>query len=99
MTVYNRAVAKGIPIRPEGKETEEAATAFLDTGGLDGEDLEHSKSEPRRVRLAKSGLGRVLPIAYTAYTIRSENHEEVTRIISARRASRKERKRYEAKEN
>ena len=79
-----------------GVSFEEAATAFLDTGGLDGEDFEHSKSEPRRVRLAKSGLGRVLLIAYT---IRSENHEEVTRIISARRASRKERKRYEAKDN
>jgi uncharacterized DUF497 family protein len=64
-----------------GVSFEEAATAFLDADGLDGEDLEHSKSEPRRVRLAKSGLGRVLLIAYT---IRSKDHEEVTRIISAR---------------
>jgi len=79
-----------------GVSFEEAATAFLDPDGLDGEDLDHSASEPRRLRLAKSSLGRVLLIAYT---IRSKNHEETTRIISARRASRKERKRYEVEEN
>ena len=66
----------------------ETATAFLDPDGLDGEDLEHSESEPRRFRLAKSVSGRVLLVAYT---IRSEEDEEKTRIISARRARRKER--------
>jgi uncharacterized protein len=79
-----------------GVSFEEAATAFPDENGLDGEEFGAFKRDPRRVRLAKSGLGRVLLIAYT---VRSENHEEVTRIISARRASRKERRRYEAKEN
>jgi uncharacterized DUF497 family protein len=83
--------------RKHGVSFEEAATAFLDPDGLDGEDLEHSESEPRRLRLAKSGSGRVLLIAYT---IRSEgNEDETTRIISARRASRKERKRYEVEED
>jgi uncharacterized DUF497 family protein len=80
--------------RKHGVSFEEAATAFLDPDGLDGEDLEHSTSEARRLRLAKSSLGRVL---LTAYTIRRRNDEEITRIISARRASRKERKRYEDK--
>ena len=79
-----------------GVSFEEAATAFLDPDGLDGEDLEHSLTEPRRLRLAKSALGRVL---ITAYTIRRRGDEEITRIISARRASRKERERYEAKED
>jgi uncharacterized DUF497 family protein len=37
-----------------GVSFEEAATAFLDQDGLDGEDLEHSESEARRLRLAKS---------------------------------------------
>lgn len=41
-----------------GVSFEEAATAFLDPAGLDGKDLEHSESEARRLRLAKSGLGR-----------------------------------------
>lgn len=75
---------------------EEAATAFLDPAGLDGEDLDHSNIEARRLRLAKSSLGRVLVIAYT---IRSRENEEQTRIISARRASRKERNKYEIQEN
>ena len=75
-----------------GVSFEEAATAFLDPTGLDGEDIEHSETEERRLRLAKSSLGRILVIAYT---IRRKDDEEVTRIISARRASRKERKRYE----
>lgn len=75
---------------------EEAATAFLDPVGLDGEDVEHSESEERRLRLAKSSLGRILVIAYT---MRRRDDEEITRIISARRASRKERKRYEVEED
>jgi uncharacterized protein len=79
-----------------GVSFEEAATAFLDPDGLDGEDLGHSLGELRRLRLAKSSTGRVLVIAYTE---RTRGHEEITRIISARRASRKERKKYEAKED
>ena len=79
-----------------GVSFEEAATAFLDPTGLDGEDVEHSESEERRLRLAKSSLGRVLVVAYT---IRRTDDEEVTRIISARRASRKERKKYEVEED
>jgi uncharacterized DUF497 family protein len=76
-----------------GVSFEEAATAFLDPDGLDGADWGHSVGEPRRLRLAKSSTGRVLVIAYTE---RRRGHEEITRIISARRASRKERKSYEA---
>jgi hypothetical protein len=82
--------------RKHGVSFEEAATTFLDPEGLDGEDLEHSEIESRRLLLAKGSLGRVLLIAYT--TRRSDN-EEITRIISARRASRKERKRYEVEED
>ena len=70
--------------------------AVLDPAGVDGEDVEHSEREERRLRLAKSSLGRILVIAYT---IRGRDHEEVTRIFSARRASRKERKKYEIEED
>jgi len=79
-----------------GVSFEEAATAFTDPDGSDGEDLEHSLIEPRRLRLAKSALSRVLVVAYTT---RRRGDEEITRIISARRASRKEKKRYEAQED
>ena len=74
-----------------GVSFEEATTAFLDQDGLDGEDLEHSESEARRLRLAKSSMGRVLVVAYT---IRRKDNEEITRIISARAATPAERKRY-----
>jgi uncharacterized DUF497 family protein len=66
---------------------EEAASAFDDPVGLDGADLRHSAEETRRLRLARSNLGRVLVIAYT-------RRGAAVRIISARRASRKERNRY-----
>jgi uncharacterized protein len=79
-----------------GVSFEEAATAFLDPDGLDGEDVHHSSSEARRLRLATSSLGRILVIAYT---VRRRNDEEITRIISARRASQKEREKYAAKED
>ena len=45
-------------IRKHGVSFEEAATAFLDPEGLDGEDLEHSDTEIRRLRLAKGSLGK-----------------------------------------
>ena len=79
-----------------GVSFEEAATAFLDPVGLDGEDIEHSEREARRLRLAKSSLRRILVVAYT---MRRRDDEEITRIISARRASRKERKTYEVEED
>ena len=79
-----------------GVSFEEAATAFLDQVGLDGEDIEHSEREARRLRLAKSSLRRSLVVAYT---MRRRDDEEITRIISARRASRKERKTYEVEED
>lgn len=48
-----------------GVSFEEACTAFLDPEALDGEDIEHSRKEPRRLRLAESVSGWVLVIAYT----------------------------------
>jgi hypothetical protein len=48
---------------------------------LDDEDLEHSKSESRRLRLAKSGSGRVLLIAYT--TMSGENEKKNSRDVKA----------------
>jgi uncharacterized protein len=79
-----------------GVSFQEASTAFFDPEGLDGEDIEHSWREPRRLRLARAASGRLLVIAYT---VRRRGHEEITRIISPRPASRKERKRYQEKED
>ena len=75
-----------------GVAFEEAATVFADPDGLDWEDPEHSQEEARCKRLGKSVTGRILLIVYT--TRRIPHGKETIRIISARQASRKERKAY-----
>jgi uncharacterized DUF497 family protein len=72
---------------------EEAATVFGDPDALDGPDLRHSEGERRALRLGRAATGRVLIVAYT---VRRRGDGESIRIISARRASRKEREAYAA---
>jgi uncharacterized protein len=74
-----------------GISFEEAATVFGDPDGLDGADLRHSGQESRFLRLGRSATDRVLMVAYT---VRRHDDGESIRIISARRASRKERAAY-----
>jgi hypothetical protein len=74
-----------------GVSFDEATTIFADPGALDGPDVGHSAEEARFLRVGRSILGRVLVAAYTQ---RKGNHGEAIRIISARRASRKERTTY-----
>ncbi len=71
---------------------EEASTVFSDPDGLDWNDLEHADTEPRSKRLGLSAEGRILLVVYTLR--RLNNGAETIRIISARQASRKERKAY-----
>jgi len=78
--------------KKHGVPFEEASTLFSDPDGLDWEDLEHGHMEPRWKRLAISREGRVLLVVYTLR--RLKNGTETIRIISARQASRKERKAY-----
>ncbi|HUR33599.1 MAG TPA: BrnT family toxin [Vicinamibacterales bacterium] len=70
---------------------DEASTVFADADGLDGPDIRHSETEARRLRLGRSAAGRLLTVAYT---LRRTARGEAIRIISARRASRKERSAY-----
>lgn len=75
-----------------GVPFEEAATVFADPIGLDFEDPDHSWNESRSKRLGKSTDGRILLLVYTVR--RRSSGQETIRIISARQASRKERKAY-----
>jgi hypothetical protein len=75
-----------------GVPFEEAATVFADPDALDWADPEHSGEEHRSKRLGVSAAGRVLLLVYTVR--RLEHDRETVRIISARRASRKERQAY-----
>ena len=70
---------------------EEAGTVFGDPHALDGPDPRHSEREPRFLRLGRAATGRVLIVAYT---VRRRGDGESIRIISARRASRKEKAAY-----
>ena len=76
-----------------GVTFELAVTVFLDPAALDGPDLGHSGTEPRSLRLGRATDGHVLMVAYT---LRRTNDAEQIRLISARRASRRERAAYQA---
>jgi uncharacterized protein len=75
-----------------GVSFEEAATVFADPLALEWEDLEHSHHEGRFKRLGLSSQGRILILVYSYR--RLKNGQETLRIITARRASPKEREAY-----
>ena len=75
-----------------GVAFEEAATVFADPDGLDWEDPEHSRDERRYKRLGRTIAGRILLSVYPGR--RTPHGKESIRLISARQASRKERKTY-----
>jgi uncharacterized DUF497 family protein len=78
-----------------GVSFDDAVSVFLDTEALDGPDLQHSTAEQRFLRLGRAADGRVLMVAYT---LRRGGDAEAIRIISARRASRRERAAYARKD-
>ena len=67
---------------------EEAATALDDPMSATSSDPDHSITEDRYVTFGISERGRLLVVAHT-------DNEETIRIISAREASKGERKIYE----
>ncbi len=71
-----------------GVSFEEASTAFLDDFSLNGDDPDHAWDEDRFVIFGLSSTGRLLVVAYT-------EREKRIRIISARTATRSERRLYE----
>jgi uncharacterized DUF497 family protein len=56
-------------------------------------DLAHAQRESRFLRIGRAATGRVI---IAAYTVRRTGDGETIRIISARRASRRERRAYAA---
>jgi uncharacterized DUF497 family protein len=78
-----------------GVTFDDAVTVFVDANALDGPYLAHSEAEPRHLRLGTAADGRVLMVAYT---IRRRADVETIRLISARRASRRERAAYRAQD-
>ncbi len=68
---------------------EEASTVFADPLGAIFEDREHSEDELRELLIGHSVLQRLLIVSFT------ERGKDVVRIISARKATKRERKDYE----
>jgi uncharacterized protein len=73
-----------------GVSFNEGATVLGDPLGWTYPDLEHSTSEKRWITVGMSERQRILVVAHT-------EEAEMMRIISARQATRKERKFYEEK--
>ena len=78
-----------------GVSFEKAGTVFGAPDALDGPNLGHSEEESRFLRLGRAVTGRVLIVTYA---VRRRDDGESIRIISARRASRKERAAYAAQD-
>jgi uncharacterized DUF497 family protein len=66
----------------------EASTAFGDPLSFTVADPDHSESEERFVLLGRSATGRLLSVTHT-------ERRDAIRIISARTATRRERRKYE----
>ena len=75
-------------LEKHGVPFEEAATAFGDPLSLTIDDPDHSDDEERFILLGQSFAGRLLVVVH------AHRHERI-RIISARIATRKERRSYE----
>ena len=78
-------------IKKHGISFEEATTVFGDPFSITIYDPLHSKEEDRFVILGMSNKNRILVVVHT------ERNDRI-RIISARKATKKERKQYESNE-
>lgn len=75
-------------LKKHGVSFEEATTIFNDPRIATISDPDHSKDEERFVSLGKSFIQRLLSVIHT-------ERNERTRLISARKATKTERKTYE----
>ena len=75
-------------LRKHGVSFDEAASVFLDSLSATGDDPDHSLDERRFVTFGISSSGRLLVVAHV-------HHDDVIRIVTARLATRAERKLYE----
>ena len=76
-------------LRKHGISFEDAQGVFYDEHGLFLDDPDHSVAEERFILLGLSAAAGVLVVVHCY-----RRHRDVIRLISARRASRRERERY-----
>ena len=75
-------------LRKHGVSFDEAASVFFDPLSATGDDPDHSLDERRFVTFGMSSSGHLLVVAHAQY-------DDAIRIITARLATRAERKLYE----
>ncbi|HTV56599.1 MAG TPA: BrnT family toxin [Terriglobia bacterium] len=75
-------------LRKHGVSFEEASTVFYDALAATGSDPDNSETEERMVTFGMSSVGKLLVVSHV-------ERGEVIRIISARRATPRERRIYE----
>jgi len=79
-------------LKKHGIGFDEAATIFRDSKALSIFDADHSESDDRWITMGISEKGRLLIVSHT---FREKSVEEVTiRIISSRKATKKETRKY-----
>ena len=76
-------------VTKHGVTFDEAGTVFGDPLAVIFDDDEHSQDELREIIIGHSVLERLLLVSFT------ERGDDVVRIVSARRATKRERKDYE----
>ena len=77
--------------RKHGVRFEDAMLVFADPYAL----VDQDRIEGGELRWQTLGLVGGIVLVLVAHTVRSEEQDEIIRIISARKAVRKERKRYD----
>jgi uncharacterized protein len=82
------SVKAALNLVKHGVDFKEAATVFRDPFLLVQPDIEHSEDEQRYLALGKSALQLLLVVVHT-------EDERTIRLISARKAEPRERRRYE----
>lgn len=87
----HKAVANA---RKHGIAFDLAATVFQDANALSIPDDDHNDQEDRWVTMGHARDGQVLVVIHTEHD--SDPDETTMRIISARRATRSERRQYES---
>ena len=78
-----------VNIEKHGVSFTEAATVWRDIAAMEFFDDEHSENEDRFLKVGYSNKSRVLLVVFC------ERKEEEIRLISARKATKSERKSYE----
>jgi uncharacterized DUF497 family protein len=81
--------------KKHGVSFELATTVFRDPRALSVFDEEHDENEERWITLGSSANGTVLAVCHTFQEMPSDDSVAL-RIISARKATRKEQRQYEA---